>query len=90
MERGYPALPHGGDVPVPVLWGMQGLVPATFPAHPSPAPFTSSPSPDRALPGTQSHGQPHEHCPVLLLLPCLGICVRAPQSSLLSSAWILH
>lgn len=49
MVQGRPALPHGGDVPVPVLWGMQGLVlphsQHTPALHPSPAhPALTEPS----------------------------------------------
>lgn len=40
MVEGCPALLHGGDIPVSVLWGMHGLVPATHTAHPSPTHFT--------------------------------------------------
>lgn len=72
MVEGYHALSHHGDVPVPMLWGMHGLVPALLTAYPSPAPFTRSPSSDTAPRGTDSRGPPHEHGPVLLLLPvCL-------------------
>lgn len=92
MVEGYHALLHGGDIPV--LWGMHGLVAAIPTAHPSPTLFTRSPSSDTALSGTDSHGQPHEHCPVLLLLPVCSMLWEidegAPQSPLLSTTWILY
>lgn len=69
MVEGYHAFLDGGDTPVPVLWGMHGLVLAILTVFPSPTPFTRSPSSDTALLGTDNHGQPHEDCPMLLLLP---------------------
>lgn len=94
MVEGYHALLHSGDIPVPVLWEMHGLVPAILIVYPSPTTFIKSPSSDTALQGTDSHGQPHEHCPVLLLLPVCPTLREmgegAPQSPLLPYTWILY